>query len=125
VHDISFRSAHQIVAVFVRRAIEAGLTPRTVEAKHLARAAHETAGITTTFSDDELRETLDGRHFVETRRSEGSVAPYQVRKHAAALRAELSERRRLFVSLQNSIESAVTQLLGIARMLAQFPDGRK
>ncbi|MDF2766615.1 MAG: argininosuccinate lyase [Rhodospirillales bacterium] len=124
-HDISFRSAHQIVAVFVRRAIEAGLTPRTVQAKHLAHAAHESAGITTTFSDDKLRETLDGRHFVETRRSEGSVAPDQVRRHAAALRAELSERRRLFVSLQNSIESAVAQLLGIARTLAQSGDGRR
>src|SRR5205814_1567063 len=29
-HDISFRSAHQIVALFVRRALQAGQTPGTV-----------------------------------------------------------------------------------------------
>src|SRR5258708_23289491 len=91
-HDISFRSAHQIVALFVRRALEAGQTPRSVAAKLLCDAAQESAGMSMTFSDTELRRLLNGRHFIETRVSEGSVSPQEVRRHAAALRQQSGKR---------------------------------
>jgi argininosuccinate lyase len=117
-HDISFRSAHQIVAMFVRDALEAGETPRTTSAARLKRAAESIAGFSTDLDDTGLRRLLDGRHFVETRVSEGSVAPLEVRRHAAALKAELAERRAALEAWRARAVTAVDELLAAARRLA-------
>lgn len=118
-HDISFRSAHNIVAVFVRQALEQAQTPRTVEARLLASAGREVAGIEIALDDAALRQILDGRTFIETRTSEGSVSPTQVRSHAAALRRTIAADQARFQGWRGDADRAIEKLLTRARELRQ------
>ncbi len=118
VHDISFRSAHNIVAVFVREALAAGQTPRTVKASLLAAAGREVANIDIALSDEALRTLLDGRNFIETRISEGSVSPAEVRKHAAALREEVAAQKAVFAGWRAAADQAIETLLARAAGLS-------
>lgn len=120
-HDLTFRVAHQIVGLFVRRAIEAGQTPQTVAAELLAAAAQEVASLPIAIDDAELRLILDGRNFLDTRTSEGSVAPAEVRRHIAAMRQTLAQARTQANRRCASREAARETLLATAAELAKTP----
>lgn len=117
-HDISFRSAHNIVAVFVRQALELRQTPHTVEARLLAAAGREVAGVEIDLDDVALRRMLDGRNFIETRASEGSVSPVEVRRHAAGLRKEVARQQAAFAEWRVAADNAIGALLARAGELS-------
>jgi argininosuccinate lyase len=117
-HDISFRSAHNIVAVFVRQALELRQTPHTVEARLLAAAGREVAGVEIDLDDVALRRMLDGRNFIETRASEGSVSPVEVRRHAAGLRKEVATQQAAFAEWRVAADNAIGALLARAGELS-------
>ena len=119
VHDISFRSAHNIVAVFVRQALEQRQTPHTVQAALLTSAGREVAGIEITLDDAALRLLLDGRNFIETRVSEGSVSPAEVKRHVASLRKDVASTSAVFADWRASSERSVAALLAKARELSE------
>jgi argininosuccinate lyase len=117
-YGLNFRAAHQIVASCVRKAIEAGQTPRTLEARLLREASRELAGPPIELNDEGLRKLLDARNFVETRISEGSVAPDQVRHHAAVLKEKLRSHEALSGRRRDRVSSALVTLVTSAKDLA-------
>jgi len=117
-YDLPFRAAHHVVGRFVREALAAGQGPGDVEAAALARAGREMAGADIDLSDAELRAALDARHFLETRTSEGSVNPVQVRAHRAALAASFEAHAKWLAEKTSLVSGAIEHLLGHARALA-------
>ena len=117
-YGMTFRTAHQVVGRFVRDAIAAGQTPADVRAGLLRSAARELTAVDVSMTDHDLRALLDARTFIDTRVSEGSVAPREVRAHASTLR----ERTRLdalhFAELGRTVERAASELTRTARGLA-------
>lgn len=121
-HGLSFRAAHHIIAGFVRQAIEAGMTPSTVTAAALNAAGREIEGVELGLSDGDLRTLLDARTFLESRTSEGSVSPAQVRRHAAAARGRLAERRAALAERRRQADGAIEALLEAAAAMGTGPD---
>lgn len=89
--DLSFRAAHHVVGRFVKDSIDAGRTPATATGASLAEAAKATGAGAVMLSDAELRDILDAKRFVETRVTEGSVNPAQVRQHADQMERALAD----------------------------------
>jgi argininosuccinate lyase len=115
---LSFRAAHQIVGLCVRKAIEARQTPATLEARLLCAAAAELSGPAIELDDQSLRALLDGRNFINTRVSEGSVAPAEVRRHAADMKERLGRYRAKLAERRTLVTSALSTLLARAEELA-------
>lgn len=118
-HGLTFRVAHQIVGLFVRLAIEAGQTPQAVTADLLSAAGLEVAALRIDMDDAELRLILDGRHFINTRISEGSVAPAEVRKHIAALGDTLAKARERNDGRSSACDQALAMLIATALRLTK------
>ncbi|SEF09073.1 hypothetical protein SAMN05444161_8219 [Rhizobiales bacterium GAS191] len=53
-----------------------------------------------------LRRLLDARNFINTRVSEGSVAPVEVRRHAADMRERLNRHRAGLAERRNLVTTA-------------------
>jgi argininosuccinate lyase len=121
---LSFRAAHQIVGLCVRKALAAGQTPETLEARLLQEAAAELSGPRIELDDNRLRALLDGRNFIETRVSEGSVAPVQVRRHGAEMKERLAHYRVKLAERRRLVDSALSGLLARARELAGVAQAR-
>ena len=66
----------------------------------------------------ELRQTLDARHFVESRVTEGSVNPRHVLAHVARSRGRARRPRRLHEDRVAAVERATDALCERARALA-------
>jgi argininosuccinate lyase len=115
---LSFRAAHQIVGLCVRKAIAKGQTPATLKAELLREAASELSGPMIGLDDDSLRALLDARNFINTRVSEGSVSPSEVRRHAADMTERLNPHRARLADQRTHVASALSALLARAEELA-------
>jgi argininosuccinate lyase len=116
--DLPFRTAHQVVGRFVRDAIGAGHTPANVPGSLLDAAAQAVSAGSAVLSDDDIREILDARRFVETRVTEGSVNPEAVRWHARQLSAALDEHIAWHEVARGRVATAIAGLVTRARELA-------
>jgi argininosuccinate lyase len=117
-HDLPFRTAHHVVARFVRDAIRRGQGPADASPELLLTAGREVAGVDLAATAAEVRRLLDPRHFVETRVSEGSVHPREVLAHVALAEAALGAHARWHAEAAGRIERAIQALLDRARALA-------
>ncbi|UUZ73182.1 hypothetical protein LP415_07585 [Polaromonas sp. P1(28)-8] len=90
VHErgLSFRQVHHIVARVVRKCLAQGIAPADLTSALLDEAALETAGLELGLGDEAVRDALDPRRFVETRVTDGSVAPLQVARLLAHAQSE-------------------------------------
>lgn len=75
---ISFRTAHTLVARFVRLSIERGMPTRTADAAILDEAARDLGLTEPKLSTAAVRAAFDVVKFTQTRISEGSVNPKQI-----------------------------------------------
>jgi argininosuccinate lyase len=116
--DLSFRTAHHIVARFVRESIAAGHRPAEASAELLDRAARETVGRELRVSSQDLRDMLDARRFLDTRVSEGGAAPGQVLEHVAAMSRTLSDHERWRAEELGRVGRSLAELDRVARALA-------
>jgi argininosuccinate lyase len=116
--DLSFRTAHHIVARFVRDSIAADHRPAEASAELLDLAARETIGRALEVSVADLRDMLDARRFLDTRLSEGGVAPERVREHVEAMGRTLSAHERWRATEASRLERAMAELGRVARALA-------
>ncbi|UCF97450.1 MAG: hypothetical protein JSV89_20100 [Spirochaetaceae bacterium] len=94
---ISYRQAHHISGTVVRIAAERNITADRVDAALLDEAAERVLGKPAGFSDAEVHEALDPRHFVESHTVRGGVAPAEVErmvKDRIARIEDASERQR-------------------------------
>jgi argininosuccinate lyase len=76
----------------------------------LDQAARETAGMELGFADQAVRDALDPRCFVETRVTDGSVAPQQVERLLAQAQAELAADRLWMEKTRGRLAHAQNQL---------------
>jgi argininosuccinate lyase len=116
--DLSFRTAHHVVARFVRDSIAAGHRPAEASGALLDRAAQETIGRALSVSSRDLRDMLDARRFLDTRVSEGGVAPARVREHIEVMDRTLSAHERWRSEEAGRVGRALAELGRVARALA-------
>ncbi len=116
--DLSFRTAHHVVARFVRDSIAAGHRPAEASGELLDRAARDTIGRPLAVSSTDLRTVLDARRFLDTRVSEGGVAPDRVREHVETMDRTLSAHERWRAAEAGRIGAALAGLARVARTLA-------
>jgi len=88
---ISFRQVHHVVARLVRNSLLAGVSPAMVTGAALDQAAMETIGSTLDYSDEQVRDSLNPRRFVETRISAGGVGPDEIKRLLATAQNELQQ----------------------------------
>jgi argininosuccinate lyase len=117
-HDLPFRTAHHVVARFVRDAIAGGQGPADASPALLVAAGRELAGIDLSATAAEVRRLLDPRHFVESRVTEGSVHPREVLAHAAQAGEALADHVRWHAETAGRIAGAIETLVARARSLA-------
>ncbi len=120
-HDLPFRTAHHVVARFVREAVAQRQTPADAAPELLVRALREAAGVDAAISAAELRRLLDPRHFVESRVTEGSVNPREVEAHAAQAERALAAHAAWHAERAVHVRRAVDGLVERARALAGGP----
>ncbi|MDX3973567.1 argininosuccinate lyase [Shinella sp.] len=87
---LSFRQVHHAVARLVRIALAEKITPETVTAQLLDRAAEETLGRRLGMDETMLRTALDPDIFVKTRMTVGSVAPSEIDRMVEVARGRLA-----------------------------------
>ena len=117
-HDLPFRTAHHVVARFVRDAIRRGQTPADAAPELLQGALRELAGLEVVVEAADVRRLLDARHFVETRVTEGSVNRREVLAHVTLVEAALGTHARWHADRTANAERAIATLLERARALA-------
>ena len=117
-HDLPFRTAHHVVARFVRDAVTRRQGPADAAPELLALALREVAGLDVAFSEAELRGLLDPRRFVETRVTEGSVNPREVLAHVAQTERALTAHAQWHADRAAHVGRAVEGLVARARALA-------
>ena len=117
--EISWRTAHQIVAVLVRQAEEDGRSVLDLTPADVDRAAREYTGEPVDLSRNDLERVLDAKRSIQSREDvPGSPAPAQVsnqidaaREFVAETRPTVSRRRDRLRAAERRLETAVDSLL--------------
>ena len=114
VHNLPWRTAHQIVGTFVRDLRERGAGPADARPEDLAEAARQVTGSPLWVTPDALRDSLSAAAFVGRRAFAGGPAPTAVEAHVRDLDAALErdrrivdERRRLLQVADDDLTAAV------------------
>jgi argininosuccinate lyase len=116
--DLPFRTAHHVVARFVRDAVARHQGPADAAPELLTRALRDVAGLNVDVPEAEVRRLLDPRHFLETRVTEGSVNPREVLAHVAEAEHTLAARAGWHADRTTRVARAVEGLVARARAIA-------
>jgi argininosuccinate lyase len=108
--SLPWRTAHQITAVLVRKALEQGKKPAEVDSAFLDEAAVEYLGSPLGLSDREIREVLDPLRAVQARRLIGGTAPREVQRQVAACLARLERDREILAGRKQKLADAAAHL---------------
>lgn len=84
--NLPFRLAHQIVGRVVSKAIEAGFKPNDLNSEYIDIVAHELTGKFLMLDNKLVREALNSRKVIETRKVVGGPAPEVVEEAISQLR---------------------------------------
>jgi argininosuccinate lyase len=117
--NLPWRTAHQITAILVRRALEEGKKPADVDGAFVNRAAQEYIGEPVNLSDGALREALDPLRAVKARTLLGGTAPDEVKRQIdqcyEILRrdsAQLTDKRKKLSDAATRLENAIDAIVG-------------
>jgi len=102
---LPWRTAYQIVAILVRRSIEAGKGEKDVTPEMVDRAAVEYTGKPVGLSAQEIKKALDPLECVKARTLIGGPAPDQVRGQIEESRQALFADRNVFEELQAQVKA--------------------
>jgi argininosuccinate lyase len=116
--DLPFREAHHVVGRLVKDSIDAGVTPAQVTGEGLAKAAKAMGVPQVSLTTEELRDIMDARSFVESRATEGSVKPAEVKRHAELMDKALGAHEAWLKEATGKVDRARDILLARARELA-------
>jgi len=115
---IDWRTAHQIVSVFVRQNIEAGVRPEQATSASLDRAAGTLGIAAPNLSGPVFAEAMDPGAFVLRRRIFGGPSPQAISREIMSARARLGEDDERCGALKAhvaqarySLEQAITDLI--------------
>ncbi len=115
--NIPFRTAHTIVGMAVRRAVERGVAPSKISLNILNTCAKKVIGRSLHISDEAVRNALNPHTFISRRRVEGGPAPEALEKAFAEREKPLDEARRAIAERRMRIERAYKKL---ARAVAEY-----
>ena len=111
--QLSYRTAHRVVARAVLLAVERGRDASGIEAALLNEAARETLGRELTLDESAIAQALDLRQFVRHHAGIGAPAPSEVRRMVAERRGalargqgEVAARRQRLQSAKQVLQSA-------------------
>lgn len=107
---LPWRTAHQIVGILVRLAIERGIDPRDVTPELLDEAAREYMDEPVGLSAETLRKALDPVEFVRARTLFGGPAPEESERRIADYQDELVRDKETVSRLQANLARASDKL---------------
>jgi len=107
---LDWRTAHQVVAVLVRRCIAAGKPAADVDSSDLDAAAIEYGIPAPMLQADHCADAMDPRRFVERRTIYGGPAPAAVVREIVTARQELDADRQKTAALQYHVAAALNGL---------------
>ena len=117
--DLPFRVAHEICAVLVREAVDAGHGPESIHADRANAVASARAGRPIALGETTVRDALDPEACVGRRRHLGGPAPDTVREaiaraasQVATDRARLEARQAALAAARAELERALAQIIG-------------
>lgn len=115
--DISYRTAHRIVARAVLLAVERGRDATGIDAELLDLAAQEMIGNPLKLEEHVIRECLDPRHFVDQHTVTGGTAPFEVRRMAGERRQRLAADERTIFDREETVVQSRKMLREAAQAL--------
>lgn len=107
---LSFRQVHHVVARVVRICLAQGIAPSKLTGALVDEAANETIGRELGLGDSVVRDALDPRRFVESRVTDGSVAPEHVGRLLDHARQEIVIDKLWVESARRRLAQAGTEL---------------
>ena len=115
---LAFRTAYEIVATVVRRAVERGKPPVEVSTEVIDEAAREVIGRAVGLSEGQVRAAMDPARNVELKQSIGGPSAKEVERMVRERELELHAEREALQTGTASIESARVVLAAEAAALA-------
>lgn len=110
---VSWRSAHQIVGILVRRATEKGIPPSGVTAELLDEASREYRRAGLSLSERVLRNALDPVKCIEARKAVGGPAARDVGRQIQHCRNMLKSDSEVLTTIQKGLSEAESRLQGV------------
>lgn len=115
---LSFRQVHHVVARLVRNCVNRDIPRTSATAAMLDEAAQETVGRSIGMPDESVQAALDPRRFVESRVTQGSVAPAEVDRMLKATRARNLEDVAWLTAERERVAQAAQELKASVKAIA-------
>ena len=116
--ELSYRTAHHVVARLVAIAVEERKEPSETTSEMVDRAAKETIGKTLSVTTKEVRNALDPSVFVKTRATKGSINPSEIERMLKEARETLinerewiSSKRQIITDASKKLEKAMDSII--------------
>jgi argininosuccinate lyase len=119
--ELSYRTAHRVVARAVRLAVERGLDATGIDAALLNQAAAETIGTSVALDDAAIAQSLDPRRFIEQHAVTGGTAPQEVRRMIAQRREHLRVDEQALSASRQALSDGRERLRQAVALIASAP----
>jgi argininosuccinate lyase len=108
--NLSWRTAHQITAILVRKALEQGKKPLDIDNEFLDQAAREYMGKPIDLGNQRIREVLDPLRAVKARTLLGGTAPAEVTRQIENCFARLRKDTKALTHKKQKLADAAARL---------------
>jgi len=108
--NLPWRTAHQIIAILVRKALEQGKKPRDIDSGFLDEAACEYIGKPIDLGNPRIREALDPLRAVKARTLIGGTAPVEVKRQIDNCFARLRQDTETLARKKQQLDNAAAGL---------------
>lgn len=107
---VSFRTAHQIVAILVRHAVEKGIGQANLTSEMIKQASMEYFGKSLKVSENTIRKVLDPLERIKVRTLTGGPSPGNVRKQIKENYKSVSHQKEFVKEKRNLLQAAERKL---------------
>jgi argininosuccinate lyase len=108
--NLPWRTAHQITAILVRKALEQGKKPLDIDSEFVDQAAAEYLGKPIDLGNPRIREILDPLRAVKARTLVGGPAPTEVKRQIESCFARLRKDTEALTRKKQLLEDAAARL---------------
>ena len=112
---LSFRTAHRIVGLLVRNAIERGLRVTDITSAMLDESSLAITGKIVGLSNQEIRNALDPRANIEVRNTRGGPAPNEVKRMIAQRTQHLGRSKIALTEAESKFDEASKKLQDVVQ----------
>jgi argininosuccinate lyase len=110
VGGLSFRDAHHVVGRVVRLAMDEGRSADQIDAALIERAGHDVLGRPVTLDPSVVKDAVDPKRAVESRRNTGGPSRHDVDAILAVARARLDADRKQLAERHAGVDAAKVRL---------------